>query len=125
MAEEVAAKHAAETEAEPVIEADGRAVEHLPEPDERLVDGVFFVVDVAVVLGLEGDVAGIEVLHEGVHGELVVEGRLGRTAVGTAEVELDELVADDLRADFWLGVAGEFVVEAGEPATVDGFGFGG
>ena len=99
VAEDVAAEHAAEAEAEPVVEADGRAVEHLPEPDEGFADGVFFGVDVAVVLGFEGDVAGVEALHEGVHGELVVEGRLGRAAVGMAEVELDEFVADDLGAD--------------------------
>ena len=67
---------------------------------------------------------GSRLSNEGVHGELVVEGRLGRTGVGPAEIELDELVADDLRANLGLGVAREFVVEAGEPATVDGFGFG-
>ena len=38
--EDVAAQHAAEAEAKPVIEAERRAVEHLPEPDERLADGV-------------------------------------------------------------------------------------
>src|SRR6266567_1789320 len=40
VAEDVAAEHAAEAEAEPMIEADGGAVEHLPEPDEGLADGV-------------------------------------------------------------------------------------
>ena len=99
VAEDVAAEHAAEAEAEPVVEADGRAVEHLPEPDEGLADGIFFGVDVAVVLGFEGGVAGVEALDEGVHGEFVVEGCLGRALIGVAEIELDELVANDLGAD--------------------------
>ena len=32
------------------------AIEHQPEPDERLADVVFFDIDVAVVLGLKRDV---------------------------------------------------------------------
>jgi hypothetical protein len=54
----------------------------------------------------------------------VVEGRLGGARVGAAEVELDELVADDLGADVGFGVTGEFIVETSEPTAVDGFGFG-
>src|ERR1700679_1716082 len=59
VAEDVAAKHAAEAKAKPVVEADGGAVEHLPEPDEGLAFGVFGGGDVPVVLGLKGDVAGV------------------------------------------------------------------
>src|SRR3984885_594290 len=66
MAEDVTTEHAAE--AEPVVEADGGAVEHLPEPDERFADGVLLGVDVAVVFGLESDVAGVEALGESVDG---------------------------------------------------------
>jgi hypothetical protein len=121
--EDVAAEHAAKAEAEPVVEAEGRAVEHLPEPDEGLANGVLFGVDVAVVLGLECSVARVEAFGESVDGELVVEGRLRRAAIGPAKIELDEFVADDLGADLGFGVASEFVVEASEPATVDCFGF--
>ena len=56
----MAAQHTAKAEAEPVIEPDRRAVEHLPEPDERLADSVLLGVDVAVVLGLEGRVSRVK-----------------------------------------------------------------
>ncbi len=98
VAEDVPAKHAAEAEAEPVVEADGGAVEHLPEVDQRLAEGVLLGVDVAVVLGLEGDVAGVEGIEEDVSGELAGEGSLLASAVLAAQVELDELVADDVGA---------------------------
>jgi hypothetical protein len=122
--EDVAAKHAAEAEAEPVVQAEGGAVEHLPEPDERLADGVLLGVYVTVVLRFERDVAGVEALGQGVHGELAVEHGLDVPAVGTAEVDLVEFVADDLGAAFGRLLPGELVVEFGEPATVEGLSFG-
>jgi hypothetical protein len=46
--------------AKPVIESDGGAVEHGPKPEERLGLGESFAIDVGVMLGLEGDVEGVE-----------------------------------------------------------------
>ena len=107
----MAAKHAAEAEAEPVIEAERRTVEHLPEPDERLADGIALGIDVAVVLGFEGGVAGIEGFEQSVGGEFARERGLLAAAVGLAEIHLDEFVADDLGTAVDARVASELVVE--------------
>src|ERR1700677_752462 len=106
-------------------ESNRRAVEHLPEPDERLAKRIFFWIDVAVILRLEGCVARVEALDEGVHGELAIEGGIAAAAVRMTEVELKELIANNLGAAVRRLVAGEFFVEIGQPAAVDGFGFGG
>ncbi len=117
-------QHVAEAEAQPVIEAERGAVEHLPEPDERLAGSVLSGIDVAVVLGLEGGVAGVEGLGENVGGEFGGEMDGETSAVGTAKVKLGEFVADDLGAAVDRLVAGELAVEMREPAEIDGFGFG-
>jgi len=123
--ENVLAEHGAEAEAEPVIERDGGAVEHAPEPDERLDDGVAVGIDIAVVLGLEGDVGGVKGELEDVEGQLGGESEVEAPAVGTAEKELVEIVAHDFAAKDNVGVAGEFVVEVVDPAVEDFFGFAG
>ena len=79
--EDVAAEHAAEAESEPVVEAEWRAVEHLPEPDERLAEGVPLDVDVTVVLGLERGVARVEGLKQNIGGELAGERGLFASAL--------------------------------------------
>jgi hypothetical protein len=43
-----------------VLRAERRAVEAVPEPEQRLDPGEALGIDVGVVLGLQGDVAGIE-----------------------------------------------------------------
>jgi hypothetical protein len=123
--EDVLAEHGAQAEAEPVVESDGRAVEHAPEPDEGLDEGVALGVDVAVVLGLEGDVGGIEGELEDIEGELGDEGEVEASAVGAAEHELMEIVANDFAAEGDVGVAGELVVHRIDPAGEDFFGFAG
>ncbi len=40
--EDMTTQHAAKAEAKPVVEAKRRAIEHLPEPDERFANGVLF-----------------------------------------------------------------------------------
>src|SRR6202789_43977 len=125
MAKDVATQHAAKAEPQPVIESNRRAVEHLPEPDERLAKRIFFWIDVAVILRLEGCVTRVEALNQGVHGEFAVEGRIAADAVRMTEVELKELIANDLGAAVRRLVAGEFFVEFGRPAAEKGSGFGG
>ena len=83
------------------------------------------MVDVGIVLGLEGDVARVERELEDVEGEFAGEGEVEFTAMGPAEVELEELVADDLGAALGGLMAGEFVVEVADPAAVDLFGLRG
>ena len=124
LGEEMAAEHAAEADAQPVIEADGRAVEHDPEPEQGLGAGEALAVDVGIVLCFEGDVAGVERELEDVERELAGEGEVELAAVGTAEVELEELVADDLGAALGGLMAGELLVEEGDPAAVELFGLG-
>ncbi len=60
MVEDVAGEHAAESQTEPQVQADGRAIKHLPEPDERFADGEFGLVDFAEVVCFDGHVLGIE-----------------------------------------------------------------
>jgi len=123
--EDVLAEHGAKAEAEPVVKGDGGAVEHAPEPDEGLDEGVAFCVDVAVVFGLEGDVGGIERELEDVEGQLGGEGEVETSAMGAAEHELVEIVADDFAAQGDVLVAGKLVVEGADPAVEDFFGFAG
>ena len=59
--EEMGREQATEADAQVhVLPAEGRAVEAVPEPEERLHPREARLVHVGVVLGLEGDVAGIE-----------------------------------------------------------------
>ncbi len=48
-----------------VSSAERRAVEALPQPQERFDPGVSLGVDLVVVLGLQGDVVGIEAQQRG------------------------------------------------------------
>ena len=95
---DVAAQHAAKTQAEPVIEADGRAVEHLPEPEQRFAGSEFFAIDFGEVPGLQSDVLGIERETDDVSGQLRSESEIEFAAVGTAKIELVKLVAHDFGA---------------------------
>ena len=113
LGEEMPAEHAAEANAEPVIESDGRAVEHDPEPEQWFRPRKTVAVDVGVVLGFEGDVAGVKRELEDVEGQFAGEGEVELAAMGTAEVELEELVADDFSASLGGLMAGELLVEEG------------
>src|SRR6185369_10095621 len=96
--EDVPGEHAAEAEAQPDIQAYGRAVKHFPEPDQGLANGKFGGVNIGEVLGIEGDVFGIEREAEDVSRQFTGEGDIRLGPVRTSEVELVELVADDFRA---------------------------
>ena len=50
---DVAAKHTAEAQSQPVIQSDRRAVEHLPEPQQRFALRVALAVDVGKMLRLQ------------------------------------------------------------------------
>ena len=122
--EEVAAQHAAKADAQPVIETNGRAVEHHPEPKQGLGTGEAFFVHVGVVLGFQGDVARVERELQDVEWQLAGEGEVELAAMGTAKIELEELVAHDFCAALGGLVAGELFIEEGDPAAVELFGFG-
>ncbi len=96
--EDVPAEHAAEAQSQPVIQADGRAVEHLPEPEQRFALGKLFAVGVGEMLGLQGHVFRIEREADDVAGQLGGEREVELAAVRAAEIKLVELVAHNLGA---------------------------
>jgi hypothetical protein len=120
--EEVAAQHTAEAHAQPVVGTDGRTVEHLPEPEQRLALGELLGIGVGKVLGLQGHVFRVQREREHVAGQLRGERQVELAAVRAAQVELVELVAHNLGAAFRCLVAGELVIEKLDPAAVDLFG---
>jgi hypothetical protein len=106
-----------------MVQAEGRTVKHQPEPDERLADVVFFDVNIAVVFGLERDVTGIEALGLHIGGEFAGQGSLSAGSMGAAHIHLIEFVADDLGPAVEVLVAGELIVQIGDPTAEDGLGF--
>ena len=124
LGKEMPAEHATKADTEPVIEADGRAIEHDPEPEQWFRARETVAVDVGVVLGFEGDVAGVERELEDIEGQFAGEGEVQLSAMGTAEVELKELIADDLGATFGRLMAGELLVEEANPSAIELFGLG-
>jgi hypothetical protein len=106
-----------------VVESDRGAIEHAPEPDERLEKGVALGVNITIVFGLQSNVGGIEGELEDVEGELGGEGKVEASAMRTTEHELMQIVADDLAAEGDVLVTRELVVEGIYPAGVDFFGF--
>ena len=121
---DMAAQHATETQTQPVVEADGRAVKHLPEPEEGLAPCKALAVDLGEVAGFEGNVFRIERKTENVAWQLGREGEIELSAVWASQIELIELVADNLRAALRRTVANELIVEKLEPAAIDFFRFG-
>ena len=117
--EKMPAQHAAEADAEPVIEADRRTVEHDPEPEERLAAGESLAIHVGVVLGFEGDIPRIERKLKYVERKFAGQSEVQLAPVRTAEIELEELIADDFSAALGNLVTGEFLVQEGEPAAVE------
>jgi hypothetical protein len=106
-----------------VVESDGGAVEHLPEPEQRLAGIVLIGVGVGEVLGLEGYVFRVQGEADYVAGQLGGEGEVELAPVRTAQVELVELVAHDFGAAFRGAVTDELIIEKLEPAAVDFFCF--
>src|ERR1700722_3460559 len=125
MLEDVAAQHAAKTQSQPVIEAERRAVEHLPEPEQGFAAREAFAVDFSVVLSFEGHVQRVEREIDYVAGQLGAEREIEFAAVGPTQIDLRQLVAHDLAAALLGAVLQELFVEKANPATIDFFGFGG
>src|SRR4051812_41812073 len=96
----MAAKHAAEAKTEPDVQADGRPVEHFPEPDEGLANGEFNWIDIREIFSVQGDVLRVERKAEDVARKFAGEGDVGFGAMGTAEIKLVELITDDFSAAF-------------------------
>ena len=123
MLKDVPAQHAAETQSQPVVQPDGRAVEHLPEPEQRFALGVALPVHVGVVLRLQRHVCRIERKRQRSAWQLrgKVHGRLAR--VRTAQIKLVKLVAHNLGAALGRAVANQFVVKKLQPAAIKLFRF--
>ena len=92
---------------------------------EGLDEGVAFGVDIAVVLGLEGDVGGVEGELKDVERQLGGEGEVEAAAVGTTEQSWWRLSRTISLRRATLLMAGELVVEGVDPAGEDFFGFAG
>ena len=84
----IAAQHGAEAQAQPVVGSDGRAVEHLPEPEQRLAHGEPLRVHVGKVLGLGRYVFRVQREADDVAGQLGGQLQIELAAVRTAQVEL-------------------------------------
>src|ERR1700722_20074159 len=124
MLKDVTAQHAAKTQSQPVIEAERRAIEHLPEPEQGLAAQEAFAVDFSVVLSFEGHVQRVEREIDYVAGQLGAEREIEFAAVGPTQIDLRQLVAHDLAAALLGAVLQELFVEKANPATIDFFGFG-
>jgi hypothetical protein len=122
--EDVAGEHTAEAQAKPHIQAGGGSIEHFPEPDQGLANCKLDGIDIGEVLGVEGDIFGIEGEAEDVPGKFAGEGDIGLGPVRTSEIELVELIADDFSAALRRAVPVELLVEEAYPATKNLFGFG-
>src|ERR1700733_800635 len=57
--EDVLGQHLAKAKTEPVIQSQRRAIEHLPEVNQRLALAILLHVDVAVILGFKGYVSRV------------------------------------------------------------------
>jgi hypothetical protein len=103
---------------------DGRAVEHLPEPQQRLAHGELLRVHVGKVLGLKSHVFRVQRKADDVAGQLGGQLQIELAAVRAAQVELVKLVAHNLGAALRGVVAGELLIEKLNPAAVDLFRLG-
>ena len=124
MVEDVPPQHAAEAQSEPEVQPDRRAVEHLPEPEQRLANGELCFVDAAEVLRLERDVLWVEGQTQDVARQFAGQRDIGFAAVRPAQVELVKLVAHDFRAPLGRAVPVELLVKEADPAAKDFFGLG-
>ena len=104
-----------------MVESNGGAVKHLPEPEERLTRVETFTVDFRKMASLEGNVLGIKRKAEDIAGQLGSEREVELSAMRPAQIELIELVAHDLGAAFRGAVPDELFIEKLEPAAVDFF----
>src|SRR5581483_3711963 len=120
MLQHMAREHGTKTKTKPVIQADGRAVEHRPEPNERLALGILDGVDIAVIFGLKRGIARIEGVDERLLGER--RAGVGRR-VGATEIEFVQGVADYVAAVLWVAID-ELLLEVIDPGE-EGFFRGG
>ncbi len=114
--EDVLAQHGTKTKAEPVVQADRRAVKHLPEIDKRLDGGVLFHVDVAVILALKRGVFGVKRQLQHVVGQLAVEVKVEPPPFRRAKLHLVQVIEHQLLAQGGLFVFADLAVQKFEPS---------
>ena len=108
-----------------MVDPDGRAVEHLPEPQQRLALGKEFGIGIGKVLGLQRHVLRVQREREHVSRQLRGKRQIQLAAVRTSQIKLAKLVAHDLGAALRGLVTGELFIEKLNPAAINLFSFGG
>src|SRR5437773_3732219 len=101
MLKDMPGQHGANPEAQPVIQAGGRTVEHHPEPDQRLALSILLGIHVAVAFRLQRAIARIKVVNQ----SLLSQGSAGAgICIRPTQIELMQRITDPNIAMFNIAV---------------------